>query len=303
MTRARIANVEEFIKGKIIDNAVDQREQYTRIFYYGIVVNNNDPSKSNRLKIRIPVLDDLFYLNKTNEEGNEQLPWCSPISRNFICTPEQNTKVLVAVMDPKTPYWGRIYMDGITMKSKLDIFNKDRLTPESDTYEDWTNIEEHHNVILKNKPKNANEYNVADAVNYTMGIRGKGKNRVTLDKDNVSIYQNEGDTSKESLLTFTQNIKLEAADTMELLSKKGETNHYHPLFDKPVYDYINSMNSLIKDIIIVMNSTPSLCNINMAPNFPSPSAVKLIPTLAKLYVDFNKLKLPGQGASKKISIN
>lgn len=303
MDRVAASNLDTYIKGKIIDNAVDKREQYTRIFYYGIVINNDDPKKANRIKVRIPFLDDNFYLNETEKSvGDDLLPWCMPVNRNFISTPENNSIVLVALMDPKTPYWGRIYMDSVTGLSEKDIFDSTRLVPEEDTYNNWTNAEAGQNIILKNKPSKANEFNVQNNVKYDMGIKGKGKNRVTLKEDSIEIYQNEKNNKKESMLIINEDIKMESSSNIQIISKKGGTK-YHPLFDDPVYNYISEMNNMIRSIVMTMNSTPSLCNVNMAPNLPSPSAVQLITSLQQMFVKFNKLKQPGQGASKYIQIN
>jgi hypothetical protein len=302
MDRISTAGVDDWIKGKILDSAIDNKPQYTRIFYYGIVINNKDKKNSNRIKIRIPLIDDNIYNGRTKEEGDNLLPWCSPISRNFIATPENNSIVLVAIMDPKLPLWGRIYFDSITDLSEKDIFDVNRLTPETNTYNNWENAQKHHNIILNSIPQKSNEYNTKDNVEYHMGIKGKGNNRVTLDEDNIIIYQNEGKGNNESLLSFTNNIKMEAGDKMELLSKLGG-NHYHPVFDEPLYNYLSEINDLLKSIIIVQNSNPSLCNTNMLPNLPSPDAIKLVSKLSNMYIKFNKLKLPGNGASKQISIN
>src|SRR6185312_2009919 len=183
MDRIRASNVEDLIKGRMLDSAIDKREQYTRIFYYGHVINNSDPKNSNRIQVRIPFIDDNFYNGRTKEEGDKLLPLCSAFSRNFISTPEQNSIVIVAVMDPKAPFWGRIYLDSITDLSATDIFDSQRLVPENKTYSNWENIELHHNIFLKSRPQESKEFNVKESIKYPMGIRGKGKNRVTLGKD------------------------------------------------------------------------------------------------------------------------
>lgn len=302
MDRVQASNVEDFIKSRILDSAIDKREQSTRIFYYGHVINNNDPKNSNRIQIRIPFLDDNIYNGRTKEEGDKLLPWCSPFSRNFISTPENNTIVIIALMDPKVPQWGRIYLDNITDMSATDIFSSERLTPENKTYNNWENIELHHNVFLKSKPLQPKEYNVRENIKYSIGIKGKGKNKIVFNENSTDIFQNEKQGNKESLLQFTQNIKMEAGDEMFLLSKQGG-NHYHPVFDKPLYDYLASMNDMLRQIVTVQNSFPSYCNINLLPNLPSKEAKQLVGKLSSMYSKFAKLKNPGVGASKKITIN
>ena len=88
---------------------------------------------------------------------------------------------------------------------------------------------------------------------------------------------------------------------MEILSKKGGTK-FHPVFDSPLFDFIEEQNNMIKQIITVMNSVPSLTKKG-SPNIPSPSATQLIPKLVSLFMKFKKLKVPGEGASKYIKIN
>src|SRR4051812_13849255 len=104
--RIRISNIEDHLKGKILENAFDKKDGYTRVFYYGQVINTKDPKNCNRIQVRIPVIDDNAYLDKkkSQSENDKLLPWCSPLSRNFIATPEHNSVVIVALMDPKTPY-------------------------------------------------------------------------------------------------------------------------------------------------------------------------------------------------------
>lgn len=300
--RIRQSNIEEFIKSKILDYAVDRKETYTRIFYHGLVINNNDPLNANRVKIRVPLLDDTFYVDKTKEEGDQLLPWCMPMNRNFVQTPENNSIVLVAIFDPKIPYYGRIYFDSIASLDKNDLFNQQRLSPETGTYDNWTNAENALSIILKSKPKKAGQYNVNDNVKFDMGIRGKGKNRITLRKDSLEIYQNEGTNSKESMLAFTQDIKLEAAEYMDLLSKKGGTK-FHPVFDEPLYDYLHEMNSMFMEIVKLLNTKPAISTTMMSPSLPSPDAPMLITKLQSLNSKFTNLTKPGSGSSKYIYIN
>lgn len=301
--RIRTSNVEDWIKGKMLDAAVDQREHYTRIFYYGQVISNVDPKNSGRIKVRVPFLDDNLYKNKTKDQGDDLLPWCSPVSRNFISQPENNSIVLIAVLDPKTPYWGRIYFDGIASMSAQSLFDSSRLIPETDTYNNWDNAEAQHNVYINTRPDQDNAYSTKNNINYLMGIKGKGKNKIVLDDKSIYLVQNENDNAKQSLMSFTENVKIQAADKLDLLSTKGNQTHYHPVFDQPLYDYLTEMNNMIKSIVTVMNTTPSLSSGNMTPNLPSPEAIQLIGKLANMYVKFNQFKLPGKGASKQININ
>ena len=74
--------------------------------YQGVVVDNKDPKKRNRLKIRVPNLHG----------SNEELPWALP-GMSFGCTPPYPKGTTVWVMfqngDPKFP----VYL-GYLIKSK-----------------------------------------------------------------------------------------------------------------------------------------------------------------------------------------
>ena len=299
--RIQKSDINEYFDSELINRIFDENKNYTRVFYPGIVINNNDPKNSNRIQVRIPFIDDTYYLNVSQTDGNKLLPWCSPISRNFISTPEQNSIIIVGLFDPITPYWGRMYFDGITDLNNKDLFDYTRLTPEINTYNNWNNIQLAQNMNIKSIPKNANQYNTNNNVKYKIGLRGKGNNRITLDNNSISIYQNEN-TSNQSMLEFTNNIDINAANNINITSKIGNNTNYHPVFDQPLYNFLSLQNNLIKSIIQTLISVPALQS-NTVPCIPSPEATALMTPLLNLYEQFNKLKLPGSGASKQIFIN
>ncbi len=301
MDRIRASNTEDFIQSQMLNAALDQEDVNSRIFYFGTVINNQDPMNANRVQVRIPGVDEIYYISNDTPAGNTQLPWCSPINRNFISTPENNTIVMVAIFDPKVPFWGRMYFDCITSMSTTEIFDYTRLTPESNTYNNWGNAQLAYNVSINGAPNPQNLYGVGNNVIYPAGIRGKGANRITLDSTFTAIYQNEG-TSSQSMLQFTDSILMHASKEIEIISDAGNSNHYHPVFDSPLYDFIEEQNSTIKAIITVMNSVPSLASSGIQ-NVASPDAVNLLTNITQLYLKFNQLKQPGQGASDQISIN
>ncbi len=301
-TRLQTANTEDYIKGKLLGNAVDKTEDFSRVFYYGIVINNSDPKNANRIQVRIPIVDDRYYISDPQDLGNTKLPWCMPFNRNFISTPEHNSIVVVAFLDPRLPYFGRMYFDAMTDLNANDIFDYRRLVPEAATLSNWVNAEDHSGINIKSKPPDANAYNTRSNIQYGIGIRGKGKNRFKLTDTSVEIYQNEKDTDKESFLKLTSDVYMEAGTNMDLFSKKGGTK-YHPVFDQPLYDYLLTMNEMLKAIIKTMATKPSINSINLTPNLPSPDTLELIAKLQNMYNGFNKLKIPGNGASKYLRIN
>ena len=301
LDRIRGADLEDFVAGKLMNQALFERYDTSKVFYFGQVINNVDPLNSNRIQLRIPGLDDSLYLGGKSD-GDSKLPWCLPFNRNFISTPENNSIVLVALFDPKNPYFGRIYFDGVSISSNINIFDKSRLTPETDTYNNWDNAEVIQNIRLKSKPNPANSYNTSENVQYSMGIKGKGNNRITLDETSTSLYQNEG-SGNQSLLKLTDSAVLQVAKTIDIISDQGTPTHYHPVFDQPLYKYLNEMNSIIRAIITVLGSNSAITTFPSQPTLPSPSALNLINNFSNMLVKYNDLIQPANGASKQISIN
>ena len=55
------------------------------LWYYGIVVSNNDPYNAGRIKVRIEGIDnDIVESNTLNNYNNGGLPWCQPLMPKFI---------------------------------------------------------------------------------------------------------------------------------------------------------------------------------------------------------------------------
>lgn len=304
LDRVRAADINDFVYGKMMNDALVEKHETSNVFYFAQVINNVDPLNSNRVQLRIPGLDDVLYQQKQNNktEGDSKLPWCAPFNRNFISTPENNSIVLVALFDPKNPYFGRMYFDGIPSLSAKDIFDKSRIVPESDTYNNWNNAEVNQNLRLGKKPNPANSYNTKESIKYPVGIRGKGDNKLVLDKDSVSIYQNEGKTT-QSLLQLTDSAVLHVANTIEIISDKGVSTHYHPVFDQPLYKYLKEMNSVIRSIITTLGSSSAITTYPGSPTLPSPSSLALVNNLSNMLTKYNDFIQPAHGASDQISIN
>ncbi len=301
LDRIRAADINDFINGKIANDALTEKNESTKVFYFGQVINNVDPLNSNRVQIRIPGVDNSLYLS-SKSDGDKKLPWCAPLSRNFISTPENNSIVLVALFDPKNSFFGRMYFDAIPSLSPVDIFDKSRLVPETDTYNNWNNSEVNQNFRFGMKPSPINSYNTSENVKYPIGIRGKGNNRVHLDKTSVSIYQNEG-TSTQSLLKLTDSVVLHSSKKIDIISDAGTKTFYHPVFDQPLYKYLNEVNSIIRSIITVIGSSVAITTYPTLPTLPSPSALSLSSNLSTLLLKYNDFIQPAHGASDQISIN
>ena len=83
MRKNRTANTnpKELLTTKILDKV---REGYTNLphFHFGQVIASSDPMNANRLKVRIPLIDDIFYTDDNGVVqdgiGDDDLPWSVP---------------------------------------------------------------------------------------------------------------------------------------------------------------------------------------------------------------------------------
>lgn len=293
-------DLDNFMKRKLLKNTLEEKSLSEQLSSFGIVVSNDDPLNINRIKVRIPKIDDHFFKDEEDSKGIDNLPWCLPQNRNFISTPEVNSIVLVNYFNLKLTDVGRVYLDCLSDLNSEQILSISRSTEEDKTYGNWDNAEKATNYKIPNKPKNPKELSQDNKVKYEVGVRGKGNNFFKFTKDSFELYQNKD--KEESKIIVNKNIVIESSNEMGLLSKKGGTE-YHPVFHKPLYDFIKEQNALIKQIIIVMNTIPSIDTRTGTPSTPSPSARKLVPKLSSLYSSFAKLKIDGNGHSKYIWVN
>jgi hypothetical protein len=295
-SRISASNIEDASQGKLINQIFSEKSEYSRIFYYAQVIKNVDPSNSNRIKVRIPVLDDIFYIDKAKEEGDATLPWCLPESVHFLETPENNQIVIVALFDPKIPYFGRMFFDSITGLSATDLFNK--LSPEDQLLSNWLNADAALD-INNPKPKKYNEFDTSNSTKFDVGVRGKGKNKLHFKDTTTLLTQNYEDTSNESHLELDTTSTLEAAVDLNLLSKQGVDERYHVLFDTKVFDYFEKQNAFYSKIIKLLLTKPAISPVG--PCTGAPGAQDLVYQLKNLKADLKKLR--AEGSSKKIVIN
>ena len=288
--------LQEIIENKVLNYALKNIEEYSRTIYFGQVIITDDPKNLNRVKVRIPVIDDIFYLPpNTKEQGNNLLPWVLPESTRFIETPDNGSIVAVDIADAKTPYFGRFIKNVYTGITTTELF--DSLTTDQQIQNNWLIADQAHEINIP-KPKNDNEYNSGSGINYKVGIRGKDNNRIVLDQGLLSIVQNLG-LDTESSIEFDKDINVSTSDILNLFSKKGTSDTYHPVFDAKLWDYLESTMRLAEKIIILLNTTPATSPVG--PIFPAPKAKKLITELKELKKDLKKLKK--EGSSAKIYIN
>jgi hypothetical protein len=296
MNRIAASNFEDALRSKVVNDTINSENEHSRIFWFAQVIDNKDPKNLNRIKVRIPVIDEVKYVGVEKEKGDANLPWCLPTSHRFLNTPEVNSIVIVAILDPKTPYYGRIYFDTITDLTDTDIF--ERLEPEK-TLSDFSQVEKALNIEIFGKPKDK-AFNGKDNIKYPIGLRGKGKNKFMLDKDSSLWVQNEGDKDNESHIKLEKSLMdFDAADKIDILSKKGNKTKYNPLFHSTMYTYLSDVNKMIQKIVILLNTQPALAKCG--PCMASPNAPTLMSDLIQLNGKLQKLKQ--EGHSKKIRIN
>jgi hypothetical protein len=276
---------------------MDTKSLNSRVFYFAQVIDNKDSDNLNRIKVRIPVIDDDYYVGKTKDEGDKKLPWSVPFSNRFLNVPEVNAIVMVAVFDTKVPHFGRMYFDSFSDFTTSEYF--DKLSPEDKLLSNWALIEDVFGINIKGKPKTDGEYNGKDNINYKVGIRGKGKNRILLDKENIEIIQNKDDSKKESKIVISENINVDSSDIIDVKSKKGKKKTYNPVFDDPLFDYLSDINKLFQKIVILLNTVPAI-----SPSGPctmGPTASQVMTEYTNLMQSLQKFKR--DGSSEKININ
>lgn len=427
LNRITGSDTDEAVKTKILNATIPNTSLNTRVFNFAQVIDNNDPENLNRIKCRIPVIDDVFYLEGTQEEGNAKLPWSISFSNRFLETPEVNSIVLTAVFDAKVPFLGRVYFDVFSDFFSQDFFEK--LTPESKLLSNWDLVEDIFGVNILGRPRDVSEYSnklsqnesanntqvpqdivtatvqstidnadaqkvaaakakvdnlsnlikgfegkintvfkgvkekfkflqkklqrkkqkkggliknkITDEIGiiknkipaiplssptisqlqegnataaaqknngqspnattkYKVGLRGKGNNRIVLDKDFVEIIQNYKDSENESSITLSTNLEALIADEIYLISNKGKNDIYAPVFDDPLFEYLSAQNKLLKKIVLLLNGSPAI-SPSGGPCMPGKNAHSLIGELQSLSKSFSKLKK--DGSSDKIFIN
>ena len=219
LNRIVSGNTEEVIRAKVLENTLQNKNLNSRTFYFAQVIDNIDPQNLNRIKCRIPVIDEEYYINVKKEVGDSKLPWSICMSNRLLNVPEVNSIVLIALFDTKVPHFGRMYFDVFSDFTNTEYF--DKLNPEKKLLSNWELVEDIFGININSKPKSFGEFNGKESINYKVGIRGKGNNKLVLDKDNILLVQNAKDKENESSISITKNIDQNSSDLISITSKKG----------------------------------------------------------------------------------
>jgi len=296
------------IKTKVTDMTIGHKEGSTaRTFYLAQVIDSEDPKNANRIRVRIPQLDDSFYtedngkLNDTS--GHDKLPYCLPAHGRMVDTPENGSVVLIALIDPSQPFMGRIWLSTVAEMSSTELFDPKRLAEEMITSA-WANAETALNVKYGNTPEQNSRPALKSKDKVTkdkVGIRGKGKNKLLFETDMTTLIQNEGVNNKETRVELTEDMHL-LSQKFQMLSSNSNQK-YHPMFGEPNYKFQQSLMNLLNQIVTLLNTSPATTTYPGAPCTPSPSAAAIQAAYQKLNADFAKLKQKDQGMSGNIEIN
>lgn len=307
--RLSVSRPETFLSGRVTDLlSGSDKGGVNRVFYFGQVIDSNDPENANRIKVRIPLIDDAFYYNDNSEltetEGHDKLPYCVAAHGRYIETPENGSVVLVGLMDPSSPFAGRIWFAATNELSSTDIFDKDRLNEEISSTDAWTNAQESIEVQYNNTPGTGNRpalQSKKKITNHKVGLRGKDKNKLLFEKGKTTLVQNEDRNNDESKIELTEKLSSNAKE-FEFLANQSNKKH-QPVFADPLWKFMQSQLDLINQIVTLLNTSPGTTTYPGSPVSPASSAASIQAAYQKLTLDFNKLKQKGEGHSKYITIS
>lgn len=305
--RFQVSKPLDLVKTKVSDLTVGHKEgTVTRTFFIGQVIDSSDPKNANRIRVRIPLLDDPFYIDDngklTEDLGHDKLPFCIAAHGRMVDTPENGSVVLVALLDPQQPFMGRIWLSVVEDLSSIDLFDPARLVEETDNA--WKNAETALNVKYNNTPGENSRptlKNKERKLRDKVGIRGKDKNKLLLEKGKTTLIQNEGVNKKETKIELTEEMKL-LSQSFQMLSSNSNKK-MHPMFGEPNYKWQDSLMSLLNQIVTLLNTSPGTTTYPGSPVSPSASAASIQASYQKLKLDFTKLKQKNEGMSGNIEVN
>jgi len=301
--RIRASNPGQSIASAILDSSVENNYTALSVFHFGQVISVSDDKNSNRIKVRIPLLDNSLYYNEKGQlednSGDDKLSWCIPAFGRFIETPEINSVVLVALLDPTSPFSGRVWFSAIKSMSSSDLFSE--LKGEIEGEDAWALVEQALEIKREQFPnEKGNKINKKkSAVNFKLGIRGKSNNKLLFDEKETTLIQDEGKDS-ESKLVLSKLVLLKGKN-IDILSSSS-TKEHRPVFADPLFDYLTNIHNILMQIATLLLSPGSISVPSPgAPIAPSTSAPNILSKVISEQLTLEKLKINGK--SKYIKIN
>lgn len=289
-------------------------------FYFAQVMVATDPENAGRIKVRIPLIDDIYYKGDDGKKSDDSsadrdLPWCIPASNRLFHVPEVNSIVLVGLFNNQKSYNGRVWFSAIEGFSSLDIFSPERLSRENS---DWENAEDNIETFYDATPGLRNRAGWTarqSTINYPVGIRGKSKNKLLLDQNKTTLIQNEGENDESKLELAATSLLM--AQFIKILSSKSDQK-FEPVFARPLFDHLVKIQNLLTTLLTTLSVSPGMITSalvaatlvpipplppSIIPILPNPAIASLLSTMTTLQTDLANLMLPGEGSSKFIKIN
>jgi hypothetical protein len=291
------------IKKKIERETFIDKPKINTIFFLGVVLKNEDKKKQNRLKVRIPVHDDIFFSdNQDLKTQIDSLPWAIPHTKRIVDVPDEGSVVLIAVFQIDDIYNARIWFDCIDFQdSNIEYSDPKRLSVNELDGKAWGNFEQAILTKFNISPGlrgNSSYPTYGSKKNRSVIIRGRSKNSLEFDVEKTTLFQNKGENS-ESSISLSENVDIESSNEIELISRKSSKRR-KAVFDKEILDLFEKFLSLNTTLVNMMKA-PGISTPPTTPVAPSPEYAKLQSDLLKLITEFNIFKT--EGISKYITIN
>jgi hypothetical protein len=304
--RIRHNDPQGLISTHIIDSKTSSHITPNTVFHFGQVISVKDKNNTNRIKVRIPLIDDVLYNDdKGNYDrtiGDSRLSWCIPAQSRVVDTPEVNSVVLVALLNSKKPYNGRIWFSSIKFESNKEIF--ENCTPEGEGIKAWEEVEKNVGFAQDNYPtKRGNKIpNKNSSINFLVGIKGKSNNKLLFDEKETLLIQDEGKRS-EAKLILSKLIELKGRK-IDVLSTNSSKTH-RPVFADPLFSYLMEVQTILLQISTLLTTKPGLVILPIpgSPIGPSPEAPAIAAATTNAQKSLAQLQIPGRGKSQFIKIN
>lgn len=300
--KLKVVNVPDKVRKTILDqvNKIDDKQNH--IFHWGIVVGL-DSKNANRIKVRVPIIDDLFFSGKNTEENIKKLPWCVPINKRIIETPEIGSTVLVGLFSLQDVHEIRIWFDVVDyVDENIPDDDVKRLDVNPINKSGWEEMEKVTQKKYNVAPgvRNQDQYPTSSkrAPKRVM-YKGKSKNVLIFDEKETKLIQNKGENN-ESSFTLSENVDIESSDHIKILSRKSSKKE-KPIFADPFIKLFQKQQEFNQTVLQVLSAGAGNTTVQGAPITPSPQVPTISQKLVSLSTEFEKFKQ--EGISKNIDIN